>query len=104
MVNPVAARLDIPKRLRWHPVFHTSLLRHYKENSRCKAPPIPEVIEGELEYEVESIVDHKVSKNGNQYRIRWKGYSAVDDTWEPEMNLANSASVLKSYKRAHKIK
>ena len=33
-------------------------------------------------YEVEKIVDCKIVKGHLRYRIRWKGYSEEDDTWE----------------------
>lgn len=40
------------------------------------------------DYEVESIVDHKYSgKRKKLYLIRWKGYTADQDTWEPEKSL-----------------
>lgn len=100
VVNPVVVKLDLPAGLKMHNVFHVSLLRHYREGTDCKAPPLPLVIKGQLEYEVEHIVDHKSSKNGTKYLIRWKGYTAVDDTWEPEKNLANCQEVLKEYQKA----
>ena len=40
-------------------------------------------------FKVEKIVDSKVDKNGVPlYKIRWKGYLASDDTWEPTENIA----------------
>ena len=36
------------------------------------------------EYEVESIVAERKGPRGRQeYRVRWKGYTEDDDTWEP---------------------
>lgn len=44
------------------------------------------------EYEIESIKDYKQDNNGKILcRIRWKGYSKEDDTWEPESNLNDGA-------------
>jgi hypothetical protein len=48
-------------------------------------------------------VDHRVSHNSTEYLIRWKGYSAAEDTWEPEKNLTNCQEVLSAYKRAHTL-
>ncbi|CAB3251658.1 unnamed protein product [Arctia plantaginis] len=42
----------------------------------------------EEEYEVEKIVDSKRIKGKLHYLIRWKGYSANSDTWEPENTLS----------------
>jgi hypothetical protein len=58
-INPVAFRLDLPNRLRMRNVFHVSLLRVYKEGKHPRSPDTPERIEGEYEYTVEMIVDHK---------------------------------------------
>jgi len=38
-------------------------------------------------YEVEEIVDRRKRGNRIEYRVRWKNYSAADDTWEPVENL-----------------
>ncbi|XP_075979187.1 chromobox protein homolog 3-like [Anticarsia gemmatalis] len=42
----------------------------------------------EEEYEVERIIDSKRIKGKLHYLIRWKGYSADSDTWEPENTLS----------------
>ncbi|KAI8426268.1 hypothetical protein MSG28_005156, partial [Choristoneura fumiferana] len=42
----------------------------------------------EEEYEVEKVVDSKKIKGKLHYLIRWKGYSADSDTWEPENTLS----------------
>lgn len=41
----------------------------------------------DVEYVVDEIVD--VRKGGNQleYKVRWEGFSPVDDSWEPEDHL-----------------
>lgn len=38
-------------------------------------------------YEMEKIVDHKIKKDGLHFRVRWKGYSTKDDTYEHESSL-----------------
>ena len=52
-------------------------------------------------------MDHIVCQKGKklkiQYLIRWKGYSAEHDTWEPETNLVNAKEALKEYKRMNQI-
>jgi hypothetical protein len=40
-------------------VFHVSLLEPYREDGRVQPPPPPIELEGALEYEVESIIDHR---------------------------------------------
>lgn len=52
-------------------------------------------------YEVEEIIDHKyIGKRKKQYLIRWKGYTADDDTWEPEDSL-ECAEMIEKYLEIH---
>lgn len=122
VINPVAYKLDLPHALKVHDVFHVSLLRPYHEapDYRFRAPPLPEIIEGELEYEVEAILGHRmVNKKARSKRqaqsgvknpsrryeflIRWKGYSPDSDSWEPESHLKNCPKTLFDYKKDNKM-
>ncbi|ALC49479.1 CG8289 [Drosophila busckii] len=48
------------------------------------------------EWVVERIVDFvNDDDHGGLYRIRWKGFTAKDDTWEPETNLSCNALIEK---------
>ncbi|KAH7916180.1 hypothetical protein BJ138DRAFT_1076001 [Hygrophoropsis aurantiaca] len=42
-------------------------------------------------YDVESIIAHKVVKGQTQLRVRWRGYTEEDNTWEPESVLVQDA-------------
>lgn len=53
------------------------------------------------EYQMEKIIDHKKKKDGLHLRVRWKNYTAKDDTWEPESNLMCS---LCEYKQKMNLK
>ena len=68
--------------------------------------PPPEVVEGEEEYEVEAIIDHKREKGTWWYLIKWKGYGPESNTWEPRQNITHAEKILKAYsskilKKAH---
>jgi len=41
----------------------------------------------EDEFEVEKILNERTYRGKTQYLIRWRGYEAEDDTWEPVENL-----------------
>jgi hypothetical protein len=72
-------------------------------------PPVPELIEDELEYEVESVLAHRdvrVRRNRNrartpvlqrQYLIKWKGYDESNNTWEPDRNWFNCQDKIDDY-------
>ncbi|XP_062390483.1 M-phase phosphoprotein 8 isoform X2 [Sardina pilchardus] len=51
-------------------------------------------------YEVERIIDMRVEEGEVLYRVRWKNYTADEDTWEPEAHLEDCREVLLAYKKA----
>jgi hypothetical protein len=75
-VQETAYKLDLPARLKWHNVFHVSLLRPYVDGGRVEPPPLPEMIEGEPEYVVEQILAHRDVGRGKrtkrEYLVKWK--------------------------------
>jgi hypothetical protein len=59
VVQVVAYKLKMNPGWRVHLVFHVSLLEPYRESGRVQPPPPPIKMEGALEYEVESILEHR---------------------------------------------
>ena len=104
VLNPLNYRLDLPRHWNIHPVFHASLLVPYHETDthgpNHPRPP-PDLIDGEEEYEVEAILGHKKIRGRYRYLIKWRGYSAAENSWEPEENLLPGAEeTLSAYKKA----
>jgi hypothetical protein len=98
-VGPVAYRLDLLPTMRIHPVFHVSLLRPYVSDGRVQPPPVA-TLEGEEEFEVERILDHRSRhRNKTEFLVRWSGYGPEHDTWEPEEGLVNAPEILREYWR-----
>lgn len=48
------------------------------------------------EFEVQKIIDDEIRSGKKYYRIRWKGWSAKDDTWEPKSSLS-CPEIIKAY-------
>jgi Chromo (CHRromatin Organisation MOdifier) domain/Integrase zinc binding domain len=107
LVSPVASQLDLPVSWNIHPVFHNSLLTPYVETNahgpNFTRPP-PDLINGEVEYEVEAIRSHHYfGKNKRlQYLLKWKGYPEANNTWESEDHL-NMPDLLRQYNRRHNL-
>ncbi|NXH17413.1 MPP8 phase, partial [Bucco capensis] len=50
-------------------------------------------------FEVEKILDMKTEGGKILYKVRWKGYSSDDDTWEPEVHLEDCKEVLLEFRK-----
>ena len=94
-VGKVAYKLRLTSGMRMHNVFHVSLLKEFKSDGKVIPPPIPELIAGELEYEVEQILSYEPKRK--RYSIKWLGYGHENNTWEPEKNLQHSAALVQEY-------
>ena len=54
-------------------------------------PPLPIVVDGALEYEVERVLLHRSQSSGRMkvydYLIKWQGYGPEHNSWKPKSNL-----------------
>ncbi|KAM4683604.1 M-phase phosphoprotein 8 isoform 1-T1 [Amazona ochrocephala] len=50
-------------------------------------------------FEVEKILDVKTEGGKILYKVRWKGYTSDDDTWEPEAHLEDCKEVLLEFRK-----
>src|SRR5712672_462773 len=101
VVSPVAYRLQLPAAWNIHDVFHASLLTPYRETAshgpNFTRPP-PDLVQGNEEFEVETIINHRFvgRRKTLQYLIKWKGYPSSDNTWEP-VNNVHAPEIVKQY-------
>lgn len=102
--SPVTYKLKLPPSLsRIHNVFHSSQLKPYYVDDgqylgrpRISRPP-PEIIDGEEEWGVERILDHRTRRVGRgtvvEYLVKWLGYPDSDNSWVPSGDVHASALV-----------
>jgi hypothetical protein len=98
--SKVAFKLELPPQMRIHPVFHASLLEPYKANTlpgRMQPPPPPILVENELEYVVDEVLDSKIDRGKLRYYIDWEGYPSEDRTWEPVSHLKNAKEAVAQF-------
>src|SRR5229473_2625452 len=106
-ISPVAYQLRLPTAWNIHDVFHASLLSPYRETD-AHGPnysrPSPDLIEGEEEYEVEKVINHRHAGRARtlQYLIKWKGYPEADNTWEPA-DQVHAPQIIKAYHRRNPL-
>jgi hypothetical protein len=89
-----------------HPVFHIDQLSPWKGNEvhgREPPPPDPIVIDNDLEYEVEAILNSHKYRNQYQYLVKWKGYNNSHNSWEPAANLARSTKLVNTFHVTHPV-
>ncbi|KAH7374974.1 hypothetical protein B0T11DRAFT_313665 [Plectosphaerella cucumerina] len=52
----------------------------------------------EQEWEVEKILDDYIQDDGvHMFHVKWKGFSADENTWEPKLHLAKCTMQMKAY-------
>ena len=107
-ISPVVYKLRLPSAWHIHNVFHASLLTPQVITPKYGTPSeplLPEIVDGEPEFEVENILRHRYvgRKKELRYLVQWRGYSRAESTWEPEEHLRNAPEVLESYKSTHHL-
>ena len=106
VLGPVTYRLKLPTSWKIHNVFHATLLRPYIENEiygNNYPRPLPELLEGEEVYEVETILKHRRRGRGYQYYVKWKGYPITKATWESETAFSDDGDMLQQYKDQYQL-
>ena len=94
----------MPHQNKVHPVFHASKLIPYHEDEigdRNPAKPDPIEVEGHDEFEVEKILDSKISYGYVRYLVKWLGYNVSEATWEPVRNIKHCKDLLDEFHVAH---
>lgn len=101
--TPHTVRLDVPTGV--HPVFHVELVRPaasgpFPSQIVDDTQPAPIEVDGELEYEVEEILDWREKRAGRNTQIevlvRWAGYA--ETTWE-RLDVVENCSALDRYEK-----
>jgi hypothetical protein len=111
-----AYKLDLEAHgLKIHDVFHVSLLKPHYEDEREQQYPPPIEVDGELEYEVDALLDTRVKKYNGQtgkmmtckreYLVKFTGYGQEWNQWLPvKPNLVHAMDLVKEYNDTHGIK
>jgi len=64
--------------------------------------PMPVIIEGEKEWKVERILNKRKVQGKDKYLVRWKGFTAEEDTWESRENLENAMELVEEFEREYR--
>jgi len=86
-IGPMAYRLRLSYRMKQlHPVFNVVKLTPAPDDPitgrKTEDHPLPIVIDEEVEWKVEEILDNHWHQRRFQYLIKWKGYGHEHNSWE----------------------
>lgn len=117
-IGDLAYRLDMSRDMpAVHPVFHVSLLRPFSPGSTVVPPSLPTMVDGEPEYEVERILNHrdrkipaarptikKPSSTVREYLVKWVGYGHESNSWQTHKQCDGSQDLIQEYLASTKRK
>ena len=101
VIGANTVRLDMPAhRKQIHPVVSVQLIKPFKQRKHELLPPV--IVNGELEFEVETIVDFNIVKLHRksvpsvvEFRVRWQG--SCEDSWHEPCDFENAQDALEAY-------
>jgi hypothetical protein len=67
------------------------------ESSNHRSERSDEDLESD-EFVVDKVLGYDFKDGGEWYKVRWKGYGAADDTWEPSANLEMAPEAILAFK------
>jgi hypothetical protein len=87
--SPITYRLALPAHSKIHDVISITHLKPYQSTTPVR--PLPIVVDGQEEFEVERIDGERVNSQGTtEYLVKWLGYGENERTWEPTDNVQHA--------------
>jgi len=104
IVSSNAIELELPRTVKIHLVVNVSRIRRYvgQVEGQKKEQPLPVIIEGEEEWEVEKILNKQQIRGKDKYLVHWKGFMAESDTWEGRENLKNAKKAIGEFEKEYR--
>ena len=96
VVQVTACKVKLPDLMKIHPVFHVSLLKHFKSDGEpVPIQPLAYDKDGSPLWEVDRIINERVvkvyKKRHVEYLVQGTGFAAEHDTWESAEYIKEAA-------------
>ena len=103
IVSSNAIELELPKSIKIHLVVNASRVRLYKPQVEGQKRTLPKlvIIKEEKEFKVEKILNQRMVREKKKFLVRWKSYTAEEDTWENKENLENVKKLVKEFEKEY---
>ena len=101
IISENVVELKLLALLRIHLVVNVRRIVKYQEQVKGQKKILPSSIEvvSEKEYEVEKILDRRERRGKPKYLVRWKGYTAEENTWQGLENLKNAMNLVEEFEK-----
>ena len=101
IVSENAVELELLSSLRIHLVVNVRRIVKYREQVEGQKKILPPSVKvaSEKEYEVEEILDRQERRGKTRYLVKWKGYTAEENTWEGLENLKNAGEKIEEFEK-----
>jgi len=101
IVSENTVELELLVLLRIYLVVNVRRIVKYREQveEQKKIPPPPVEVAGEKKYEVEKILNRQEGREKMKYLVKWKEYTAEENTWEGLENLKNARKKIEEFEK-----
>ena len=101
IVSENVVELELLTSLKIYPVVNVRRIVKYREQveGQKKIPLPPVEVASEKEYKVEEILDRLERRGKTKYLVKWKGYTAEENTWEKLENLKNVMEKIEGFEK-----
>jgi hypothetical protein len=97
--NEVTCKLELPEEMGCHDTFHASLLKQYHPRTRRPedADQPGELLDGHMEFEVDAVIKHKVTRGKLLYKLSFVGYGPHRNRWTSQDDAVNCQRKIAEY-------